>query len=127
MNIHKYFIRIKSYIGLLQLFWYADPFMRACVNKDQGGAIVELQTKEYFEEGSGNIKIERNILSMSDPDKKIEINEYMVGCYGTTEYPEDMTGITLGCVGDKTKTIDYNYKCREEEEEGAKEVYAVIP
>ena len=26
-----------------QLFWYADPYMRACVNMDQGGAIVDLR------------------------------------------------------------------------------------
>ena len=26
-----------------QLFWYCDPFMRACVNMDQGGAIVDLR------------------------------------------------------------------------------------
>ena len=34
---------------------------------------------------------------MSDPAAKVELNEYMVACYGTTEYPEDMTGITLAC------------------------------
>ena len=26
-----------------QLFWYCDPYMRACVNMDQGGAIVDLR------------------------------------------------------------------------------------
>jgi len=206
-----------------QVFWYCDPFMRACVNMDQGGAIVDLrpyaaklkwevgigtkhvqdasypfliqekyragyfthyagegtvrsakvcyngeevdlclcrtkahfseekdasgnvtarvitldpvdiefdgltvklQTKEYFEEGTGRIRIERNILEMSDPSAKVEINEYMVACYGTTEYPEDMTGITLTC-GDET--INYEYKCREASAAGAKEVSAVVP
>ena len=178
-----------------QLFWYCDPYMRACVNMDQGGAIVDLrpyvaklewpvgigtkhvqdasypfliqekyragyfthyagagtvrsaklshngeevdlclcpthshfseevidgkktriltldpvdiefydvkltlQTKEYFEEGSSNIKIERNILSMSDPNAEVYLDEYITACYGTTEYPEDMTGITLTCL-----------------------------
>lgn len=210
-----------------QVFWYADPYMRACVNMDQGGAIVDLrpyaaklkwevgigtkhvqdasypfliqekyragyfthyagegtvrsaklsyngeevdlclcrtkahfseekddegnvitrvltldpvdiefdgltvkvQTKEYFEEGSGSICIERKILEMSDPTAKVEINEYIVACYGTTEYPEDMTGITL-CAknNDKTETIDYQYKCREAEAADATEVSAVIP
>lgn len=206
-----------------QVFWYCDPFMRACVNMDQGGAIVDLrpyaaklkwevgigtkhvqdasypfliqekyragyfthyagegtvrsakvcyngeevdlclcrtkahfseekdasgnvtarvltldpvdiefegltvklQTKEYFEEGTGRIRIERNILEMSDPSAKVEINEYMVACYGTTEYPEDMTGITLTC-GDEV--INYEYKCREASAAGAKEVSAVVP
>ena len=26
-----------------QIFWYCDPYMRACVNMDQGGAIVDLR------------------------------------------------------------------------------------
>ena len=208
-----------------QLFWYCDPYMRACVNMDQGGAIVDLrpyaaklkwevgigtkhvqdasypfliqekyragyfthyagegtirsakvcyngeevdlclcrtkahfseekkadgkvvriltldpveiefdgltlklQTKEYFEEGSSAIRIERNILEMSDPTAKVEINEYMVACYGTTEYPEDMTGITLTAKGETAETISYAYKCREASLAGAKEVSAVIP
>ncbi len=210
-----------------QLFWYCDPFMRACVNMDQGGAIVDLrpyaaklewktgigtkhvwdasypfliqekyragyvthsagegtvrsakvcyngeevdlclcrtkahfseepnangqgktriltldpvdiefydltvklQSRIIFEEGSSDIKIERNILEMSKPDAEVEINEYIVCCYGTTEYSEDMNGITLRCVGEQeTKTIDYAYKCREESLASAKEVSAVIP
>ncbi len=166
-----------------QLFWYCDPFMRACVNMDQGGAIVDLrpyaaklewktgigtkhvwdasypfliqekyragyfthyagegtvrsakvcyngeevdlclcrtkahfseepnadgqgktriltldpvdiefydltvklQSRILFEEGSSDIRIERNILEMSKPDAEVEINEYIVCCYGTT-------------------------------------------
>jgi hypothetical protein len=200
-----------------QLFWYCDPFMRACVNMDQGGAIVDLrpyaaklewpvgigtkhvqdasypfliqekyragyfthyagegtvrsaklsykgeevdlcltptkahfsqegntriltldpvtiefrnltvklQTREYFEEGSSSIKIERTILEMSDPTAEVTLNEYMVACYGTTEYPEDMTCITLKA---DEKEIRYEYKCREEAVAGAGEVSAVIP
>jgi len=89
---------------------------------------VKLQTKIYFEEGSSAIKIERHILEMSDPTAKVELNEYMVACYGTTEYPEDMTGITLTCKGaEGNKEISYEYKCREEMMQGATEVSAVIP
>lgn len=204
-----------------QLFWYSDPFMRACVNMDQGGAIVDLrpyaaklnwpvgigtkhvqdasypfliqekyragyfthyagegtvrsakvcyngeevdlclcrtkahflqegntriltldpvelefydlivtlQTKVIFEEASQQIKISREILHMSNPDAKVEINEYMVACYGTTEYPEDMTGITLTCRNSSdTKSISYNYKCREEEVANAISAEAIIP
>ena len=207
-----------------QLFWYCDPYMRACVNMDQGGAIVDLrpyvaklewpvgigtkhvqdasypfliqekyragyfthyagagtvrsaklshngeevdlclcpthshfseevidgkktriltldpvdiefydvkltlQTKEYFEEGSSNIKIERNILSMSDPDAEVYLDEYITACYGTTEYPEDMTGITLTCEGENPQSINYEYKCRDAKLDGATAVSAVIP
>ena len=204
-----------------QLFWYCDPFMRACVNMDQGGAIVDLrpyaaklewpvgigtkhvtdasypfliqekyragyfthyagegtvrsaklkhngeevdlclcrtkahfsqegntriltldpvdiefydltvklQTIVSFEEGSSAIKIERKILEMSDPNAEVELNEYIVACYGTTEYSEDMLGITLSTKkGDEVETLDYEYKCREMEKADADEVRAVIP
>ena len=89
---------------------------------------VKLQTKIYFEEGASNIKIERNILEMSNPDADVTINEYMVACYGTTEYPEDMTGIKLSLSKDsETKSLEYEYKCREESMEGANSVSAVVP
>lgn len=204
-----------------QLFWYCDPYMRVCINMDQGGAIVDLrpyiaklnrpvgigtdhitdasypfliqekyragyfthyagegtirsaklcyngeevdlclcrtkagfteegtvriltlepvdieftgltvklQTKMYFEEGSSQIRTERIILGMSNPEAVIEINEYLVGCYGTTEYPEDMKGITLICKNEaKEINISYEYKCREEQLFGAKEVSATLP
>lgn len=98
------------------------------VNIEFDGLTITLQTKEYFEEGSSNIRIERTILDMSDPTAKIEINEYMVACYGTTEYPEDMTCITLECKkGAEAETIPYEYKCREAAMLGAEEVSAVIP
>ncbi len=89
---------------------------------------VTLQTRIYFEEGSSNIRIERTILEMSDPAAKVAIHEYMVGCYGTTEYPEDMTGVMLSCKNDReTKSLQYAYQCREESLEGAISVDAVIP
>ena len=78
------------------------------------GVTVKLQTKEYFEEGASNIKIERNILDISDPNAEVYLDEYITACYGTTEYPEDMTGITLTCEGANPQTIDYEYKCRQQ-------------
>ncbi|MCL2052571.1 MAG: hypothetical protein FWG91_12710 [Lachnospiraceae bacterium] len=210
-----------------QLFWYTDPYMRACINMDQGGALVDLrpyaakliwevgigtkhvqdasypfliqekyragyfthyagegtirsakliyqgeevdlclcrtkavfseeeilgtktknriltlapmeiefyqltltlETRIIFSEDSGEIRYERTITKMSDPDAVVEINEYIVACYGTTEYPEDMTAITLSLKGAAESTeISYNYKCREEEMKGAKLAAAVIP
>ena len=82
-----------------------------------------------FVEGSGEIRTDRKILWMSDPDAEIEIREYMVACYGTTEYTENMTGITLGAVdGDgREERIDYEYKCRDLSVIDAKCVCATIP
>ncbi|MCQ2519214.1 MAG: hypothetical protein MJ107_01650 [Lachnospiraceae bacterium] len=207
-----------------QIFWYCDPYMRVCVNMDQGGAIVDLrpyaaklewpvgigtdhvqdcsypfliqekyragyfthyagegtvrsakvsyngeevdlclcrtkahfkeeakadggkirslvldpvdiefsdltiklQTVLSFDEGASDIKISREILEMSNPDAKVEINEYIVACYGTTEYSEDMKCVTLNAVGTETKTLNYEYKCREEYVENATEVFATV-
>ena len=67
---------------------------------------------------------------MSKPDAEIELNEYMTACYGTTEYPEDMTGIRLSCEsrdGSDDRTISYEYRCREESLMDASSVSAVIP
>ena len=205
-----------------QLFWYCDPFMRACVSMDQGGAIVDLrpyaaklewpigigtphiqdasypfliqekyragyfthyagegtvrsakvchggeeidlclcrtqakfrqeggkrslvldpveivfadgltlklQTIHHFNEGSSSIETERHILSISDPNADVTIREYMVACYGTTEYTEDMSSLTLEVKSEKaTETIPYEYKCREAAIPGAKEVSCTLP
>ena len=64
---------------------------------------------------------------MSNPDAEVTLNEYMVACYGTTEYSEDMSNIKLRIDGPEVKTIDYAYKCREEGVVGATEVSAVVP
>ncbi|MBQ9332997.1 MAG: hypothetical protein IJS12_01530 [Lachnospiraceae bacterium] len=89
---------------------------------------VELQTRVIFTEDTGEITYERRILSMSDPDASVTLNEYMVACYGTTEYPEDMTSLTLSIDGPEGhRDIEYAYKCREDEMKGADSVSCVIP
>ncbi|MCM1127558.1 MAG: hypothetical protein NC429_13935 [Lachnospiraceae bacterium] len=204
-----------------QVFWYCDPYMRACVNMDQGGAVVDLRpyaaklnwpvgigtphvqdasypfliqekyragyfthyagegtvrsakichngeevdlclcrTKAHFSqkgkdriltldpvdiefsdmtlklqsvitftEGSGAIKIERKVLEMSDPDMEVSINEYMTGCYGTTEYAEDMSSLVLSAEKDGEKTeLPYEYKCRDVLKPGADRVSCKLP
>jgi hypothetical protein len=204
-----------------QVFWYCDPYMRACVNMDQGGAIVDLRpyaaklewpvgigtdhiqdasypfliqekyragyfthyagegtvrsakvcyngeevdlclcrTKAHFSqdggnrmltldpvdiefsdltvklqsvitfvEGTGQIKIERKVLEMSRPDADVTINEYMVGCYGTTEYTEDMSSLTLTAEKEsELNALSYSYKCRDLTIPGADRVTCTLP
>ncbi len=200
-----------------QLFWYCDPYMRVCVNMDQGGAIVDLrpyvskldwevgigskniqdasypfliqekyragyfthyagegtlrsakvsykgeevdlalcrtkakfsqkgnervltlepveiefsdltvkiQTIISFVEKSSEIKMARKVLGMSNPKAEITIDEYMVGCYGTTEYAQDMSKLVLSVDNEK---INYEYKCREIKKAAAKQVKCKIP
>lgn len=200
-----------------QIFWYCDPFMRAQINMDQGGALVDLrpyvskldwetgigtdhvqdvsypyliqekyragyfthyagegtirsakvchngeeidlalcrtkahfsqegdtriltldpvdiefndltltlQTIIKFKEGSSTIEYDRKILKMSDPSKKVTINEYIVASYGTTEYPLDMTPLVFDLDGEK---MNYEYKCREMYKDNAKFVSCAVP
>lgn len=89
---------------------------------------VKLQTVITFAEGSSAIRVDRNILEISNPDADITINEYMVGCYGTTEYAEDMTSLTLSVTEEnKVQSLSYEYKCRELSAVNAKEVACVLP
>jgi len=204
-----------------QVFWYCDPYMRVCVNMDEGGAIIDLrpyaaklerpvgigtahvqdasypyliqekyragyfthyagegtirsarlrhnreevdlclcrtkahfsqqgncrvltldavdiefsdlrlklQTVITFEEGSGSIRFDRRILEMSDPDADVAIDEYIVACYGTTEYAEDMTALKLSVGrGGEITELDYAYKCREQSMNGADFIACELP
>jgi hypothetical protein len=89
---------------------------------------IKLVSTFTFSENSGEIKISRKIIEMSKPDAVVRMNEYMTACYGTTEYPEDMCGITLKCIGsEEMKEIVYKYKCREDSVENARKVEAIVP
>ena len=54
----------------------------------------------------------------------VTATEYVKGCWGTTEYPEEMGGIVLSA-GEQTLT--YRYEGRRVEDAGAVEVSATIP
>ena len=204
-----------------QLFWYCDPKMRACLDMNQGGALIDLRpyaarlvrpvgigtgnvwdasypflvqafyragffthyagegsiksckvayggeevdvctcrTKaRYVEEGrerrllldpveiefrdlklalvstftfiedTGEIRIGRRIVWMDRPEAEIRLNEYVTACYGTTEYPQDLTGVILRCIGPEgVKELYYRYKCREERMPRVARVEAVVP
>jgi hypothetical protein len=92
------------------------------------GLTIEVQSVFRFSEGSGEIEIIRRIVSTTDPDADVVIDEYMTACYGTTEYPEDLTGVRLTLQGKGgTESIDYTYKCREAEVDGIESVEALVP
>jgi hypothetical protein len=58
------------------------------------GLVIKLQSR-YRLGRDGNVYIEREILESSDQDAVMEVTEYLNGCYGITEYPEDMRGVRL--------------------------------
>jgi hypothetical protein len=98
------------------------------VDIEFSGLTVKLQTVITFEEGSGRIRFDRKILEMSDPYADATIDEYIVACYGTNEYPEDMSSLKLAIGKDGQKTeLSYEYKCREESMSGADYTACVLP
>ncbi len=73
---------------------------------------IHVVSKYLFKKGSGEIITTRVVLE-DFGDREIEIEDYLVGCYGIDEYSEDMTGITLEVESKESKeSIPYLYKCR---------------
>lgn len=92
--------------------------------KFDDGVEMKLQTVyEFLPEGK--ISVIRRVLGISDPDAEIEIQEYVKGCYGFTEYPEDMKNIDLFV--DSQKVLDYSYSSTNTKREGGKTVSVTIP
>jgi hypothetical protein len=90
--------------------------------------VIRVQSVFRITEGTGEIEIVRKILDVSDPQAELLIDEYITGCYGTTEYPEDLTGVRLSLKGPADEeSIDYAYRCREGYMAAIHQAEAVIP
>jgi hypothetical protein len=94
-----------------------------------GNLTIKLATTYTFPEDTGEIWISRKIVDATDPEAEVIVDEYITSCYGTTEYPEDLTGVKLSVAGkDGTQeALDYGYKCREVYVENAASAEAVVP
>jgi len=89
---------------------------------------ISVQSVFRFTEGTGEIEIVRRIVGTTDPEAEVTIDEYVTACYGTTEYPEDLTGVKLTLEGASgTETIEYAYRCREAEVSGITLAEALVP
>jgi hypothetical protein len=90
---------------------------------------IQLETILRFPEDTGEIWINRRVVSASDPAARVTVDEYITSCYGTNEYPEDLTGVQLTATGKdgQTRTIDYAYQCRELFQEDIAQVTGLVP
>jgi hypothetical protein len=89
---------------------------------------IKVQSIFRLREGTGEIEIIRKILDSTDLKANIMVEEYVTACYGTTEYPEDLTGVRLrieGISGDQS--IEYAYQCRQAQVTGVELVETTIP
>lgn len=76
----------------------------------------------------GKIQLRRAISDLSDKNKKVTVKEEFRGCYGTTQYPENMNGIVLKAANsEKTEDLTYEYRSRELKTANPKIVEADIP
>lgn len=88
------------------------------------GLQITLQTIYRFVKG-GEVEVIRKLLSVTDSNVKLEMTEHVKACYGFTEYPENMKGITL-YIGDK-QVADYMYRGHAMVSDAESSVTAVIP
>jgi hypothetical protein len=89
---------------------------------------ITVQSIFRLTEGTGEIEIIRRIIDTTDPSAEVSIDEYITACYGTTEYPEDLSGVQLALRGKAHfESIDYAYQCREAEMLDIVSAEAVIP
>ena len=87
---------------------------------------IEVVSKYLFKKGTGEIVTTREVKGDLG-GRTIELEDFLVGCYGIDEYSEDMTGVTLEADDGKNKdVIEYKYKCRNAERLGAT-ARAIVP
>jgi hypothetical protein len=90
------------------------------------GLNVTIETAYEFP-GNGHIDIIRKIVDISDRSAELKMIEYFKGCYGTTEYPEDMHEIQLMVRGAQDKQINFTYRNQKIQTTKASSVSVVIP
>ena len=76
----------------------------------------------------GRIIIERELISIEGSGiQELEISEYFKGCYGITDYPEDMKGIILAIDNEPETSFSFSYRRRKLVKQSANTVQASIP
>ncbi len=82
-----------------------------------GGHSITVASRLEFM-GGGMIKVTRR-LEDAPEEEVFEFEEQIRGCWGSTEYPEDMRSIRLSCGGEThSESIPYEYKTRTVEKNG---------
>jgi hypothetical protein len=89
---------------------------------------LRVQSEFRMVEGTGEIEVIRKIMNTTDPQQEIVVDEYITACYGTTEYPEDLTGVNLRVKGlSGEESISYAYQCRQAQTNGYPLTEAIVP
>ena len=90
------------------------------------GTDLQIVTVYRFK-GKGQTLIERSLVQNSRPDIDVIFQEYFKGCYGRTEYAEDLHDVSLFVCGTLNNRRPYDYLGRRIETEAATSVGATVP
>lgn len=85
-------------------------FTPAELHFDTGLVAQVVSTYQFYDDGE--ILIERDIRCNMDTCGMLGFTEYVKACYGTTEYPVDLTGTVLSVRGETNCDLFYEYKSR---------------
>ena len=97
------------------------------IEVDFRAAKVVLESRFMFR-NDGTITVERRIARIAGKVKKVQVQEYLNGCWGTIEYPADQRGIKLAIANKKeTVRIGYRYRSRSAEMENPVTLTATVP
>ena len=88
------------------------------------GLSLTIETVYRFLPG-GRIEMTRRITDLTKPVDDLVLEEYVKGCYGFTEYPENMKDIDLTIDGEWV--CDYCFTFKKFKSDTANEVSAIIP
>jgi hypothetical protein len=75
----------------------------------RSGLEFALTTRLRFP-GDGRILVERDFSAFSDPGASVEIEEYFKGCWGYTEYPEDLGALVRFVDGATNGHAPFRYR-----------------
>lgn len=100
------------------------------VTLDVGGLQVTVRSSYRFC-GDGRIEIQRKVTELSDTSARVEVRELHRGCWGTTEYPEDLSQLVLHAAstdeGSAAQKLGYAYQSRKLEVASPRLVAAELP
>jgi hypothetical protein len=119
--------RVRARVERVGAGWVveADPVVVDFGHEEQ----AELVSRWHFD-GSSGIRMERELIGTSCPNANYALCEWFGGCFGSTEYPENLRGVELMAYADSGQLLEslaFDYASAERKLAGACRVEAEVP